>query len=192
MLSAANLCPFVGLTPRAKAGIAEAWTNEAPNDEAYWAGWAAEIPKFLNCLFKATAGESHWIKTFFGAGAGISLGAGLNTTLLDLCGYSNHLSTIMSCGGWGNCGNLSVITFLGGGGITLPGITWCSGAIGAGGIGGLSRTTNGAGLTGSGGLWRIKCGGAGAAWTSFCWVMTISPGCCGGGGCKNLTETCWV
>ena len=45
-----------------------------------------------------------------------------------------------------------MMTFLGGGGMTLPGMTWCSGAIGAGASGGLSRTTNGAGLTGSGGL----------------------------------------
>ena len=57
------------------------------------------MPKFLNCLFKATFGESHWIKTFFGAGAGMSLGAGLKTTRLALGPYSNHLSTMMSCGG---------------------------------------------------------------------------------------------
>ena len=110
------------------------------------------MPKFLNCLFKATFGESHWIKTFFGGGAGMSLGAALKTTRLALGAYSNHLSTMMSCGGCGNCGNRSTITFLGGGGTTFPGITWCSGGIGAGASGGLSRTTNGAGLTGSGGF----------------------------------------
>ena len=59
---------------------------------------------------------------------------------------------MMSLGFGGNCGNLSTITFLGGGGMTLPGMTWCSGAIGAGASGGLSRTIIGAGLTGSGGL----------------------------------------
>ena len=37
------------------------------------------------------------------------------------------------------------MTFLGGGGITLPGTTTSFGGIGAGGAGGLSRTTNGAG-----------------------------------------------
>ena len=37
------------------------------------------------------------------------------------------------------------MTFLGGGGMTLPGTTTSFGGIGAGGAGGLSRTTNGAG-----------------------------------------------
>ena len=37
------------------------------------------------------------------------------------------------------------MTFLGGGGMTLPGTMTSFGAIGAGGAGGLSRTTNGAG-----------------------------------------------
>jgi len=97
-LSAANTAP-TGLIPWAKAGMADGWTNEAPKAATYWAGLAGEIPKFLNCLFKATFGESHWIKTFFGAGAGMSLGAGWNTTLLALGPYSNHLSTMMSCGG---------------------------------------------------------------------------------------------
>jgi len=45
-----------------------------------------------------------------------------------------------------------MMTLRGGGGMTFPGMTWCSGAIGAGASGGLSRTTNGAGLTGSGGF----------------------------------------
>ena len=71
--------------------MADGWTNEAPKAATYWAGLAGEIPKFLNCLFKATFGESHWIKTFFGAGDG------LKTTRLALGPYSNHLSTMMSC-----------------------------------------------------------------------------------------------
>ena len=37
-------------------------------------------------------------------------------------------------------------------------MTWCSGGIGAGASGGLSRTTNGAGLIGSGGFCRISFG----------------------------------
>ena len=59
-------------------------------------------------------------------------------------------------------GSLSIITFLGGGGITLPGITINLGGIGDGATGGLSRTTNGAGATGKGALWRINKAGAGA------------------------------
>jgi hypothetical protein len=56
--SAAKTAP-TGLTPKAMDGICEADTNEAPNWATYCDGEAGEIPKFLNCLFKATAGESH-------------------------------------------------------------------------------------------------------------------------------------
>ena len=59
---------------------------------------------------------------------------------------------MMSLGFGGNCGNRSTITFLGGGGMTLPGMTIDLGAIGVGGFGGLSRTTIGAGVNGSGGF----------------------------------------
>ena len=44
------------------------------------------------------------------------------------------------------------MTFLGGGGITLPGIVIFLGAIGVGGFGGLSRTTIGAGVGGKAGF----------------------------------------
>lgn len=58
----------------------------------------------------------------------------------------------MSCGFGGICGKRSTMTFLGGGGITFPGITMFLGAIGAGGFGGLSRTSNGAGVNGRAGF----------------------------------------
>jgi hypothetical protein len=78
----------------------------------------------------------------------MSLGAGWKTTLLSLSGKSNHLSTMMFCGGGGMTGSLSVMTCLGGGGMTLPGIVINSGANDGGGTGGLSRTTNGGGASG--------------------------------------------
>ena len=84
------------------------------------------------------------------------------------------------------------MTFLGGGGMTLPGMTMFLGAIGAGGFGGLSRIKIGAGVSGSGGFWVTWSGGAGGAWTSDSWVIVMSPGCCGGGGFKNLRETFWT
>ena len=68
---------------------------------------------------------------------------------------------MMSLGFGGNCGNLSTMTFLGGGGMTLPGMTMARGAIGVGGFGGLSRTMIGAGVNGSGGFWVMWSGGAG-------------------------------
>ena len=68
---------------------------------------------------------------------------------------------MMSLGFGGICGNLSTITFLGGGGMTFPGMTMCLGAIGVGGFGGLSRTTIGAGTGGSGGFWVMWSGTVG-------------------------------
>ena len=58
----------------------------------------------------------------------------------------------MSWGFGGICGNRSTMTFRGGGGITLPGMTMFLGAIGAGGFGGLSLTRSGAGLMGKAGF----------------------------------------
>ena len=55
-------------------------------------------------------------------------------------------------------GNLSTITFRGGGGITLPGITMSLGGIRGGGAGGFSRTINVDGVGGRGGFWRSKSG----------------------------------
>ena len=98
----------------------------------------------------------------------------------------------MSCGFGGICGNLSTMTFLGGGGMTLPGMTMFLGAIGIGGFGGLSRTKIGAGVNGSGGFWVMWSGAAGGAWTSGSWTMVMSPGCCGAGGLKNLSDTFWM
>ena len=56
---------------------------------------------------------------------------------------------MISCGLAGCGANLSVMTCLGGGGKTLPGIVMCFGPIGCGGTGGLSRTITGCGLIGS-------------------------------------------
>ena len=69
----------------------------------------------------------------------------------------------MFCGGGGMTGNLSVMTCLGGGGMTLPGIVINSGAKAGGGAGGLSRTIIGGGAIGCGGLCLTWSGGAGAA-----------------------------
>ena len=98
----------------------------------------------------------------------------------------------MSCGFGGICGNLSTMTFLGGGGMTLPGMTMFLGAIGIGGFGGLSRTKIGAGVNGKAGFWVMWSGAAGGAWTSGSWTMVMSPGCCGAGGLKNLSDTFWM
>ena len=98
----------------------------------------------------------------------------------------------MSRGFGGICGSLSTMTFLGGGGITLPGMTTFLGAIGIGGFGGLSRTRIGAGVSGRAGFWVMWSGAAGGAWTSGSWIMVISPGCCGAGGLKNLSDTFWM
>jgi len=84
------------------------------------------------------------------------------------------------------------MTFLGGGGITFPGITMFLGAIGAGGFGGLSRTSNGAGVNGRAGFWVMWSGGAGGACTSASCTIVISPGWTGRGGFKNLSETFWM
>ena len=70
---------------------------------------------------------------------------------------------MMSCGFGGNCGKRSTITLRGGGGITLPGITMFLGPIGAGGTGGRSRLSIGAGLIGSGGFCVTWSGGAAGA-----------------------------
>ena len=99
---------------------------------------------------------------------------------------------MMSCGFGGICGNRSTITFLGGGGINFPGITMFLGAIGAGGFGGLSLTTNGAGVSGSAGFCVMWSGGAGGACTSASCTMVISPGWIGKGGFKNFSDTFWM
>ena len=54
-----------------------------------------------------------------------------------------------------------MITFLGGGGNRLPEIVINLRPTGAGAWGGASRTTNGSGVSGLAGCWRITNGGAG-------------------------------
>lgn len=79
---------------------------------------------------------------------------------------------------WGLLGkgaSLSITTFLGGGGIRLPEIVITLRPTAAGGCGGASRTTNGCGVTGLGGCWRMTSGGAGGVNVlTSCWII-ISP-----------------
>ncbi len=117
-----------------------------------------------------------------------SAGALWNITFLfNLSLYGNHLSIITDCGLAGNGANLSIITFLGGGGNRFPEIVLkffiqviiqkisskrkyeyiSLRPIGIGGWGGASRTINGSGVAGLGGCWRIMSGGAGGTIAFF-------------------------
>ena len=137
-LSEARTNPSPGLIPRAISGIDEESTRRGPYFATYSFGFSKVTPKFLNSLVSLTSGELHSTITFFCFKVCSVFGAGWKTTRRNLGLYSNHLSIIMSCGGCGNWGSRSVIILRGGGGRTLPGMTWCSAGIGAGACGGLS------------------------------------------------------
>lgn len=62
----------------------------------------------------------------------------------------------------------------------------------SGGLGGASRKTNGSGVDGLGGCWRMTRGGAGAIIELGSWVITISPGIGGVGGLKYLIASSWI
>lgn len=73
---------------------------------------------------------------------------------------------MMSCGFGGAAGSLSTMTLRGGGGMTLPGMVMCLGAIGLGGFGGRSRTIIGAGVGAGPGFCVTWSGGAAGICTS--------------------------
>lgn len=64
----------------------------------------------------------------------------------------------------------------------------CTGGCG----GGASRITNGSGVQGLGGCWRMTSGGAGAVGRFGSCLMIISPGAGGVGGFKYLTANSWT
>jgi hypothetical protein len=104
------------------------------------------------------------------------------------CEYGSHLSTITDCGLDGSGANLSMITFLGGGGRRLPEMVITLRPTCAGGWGGASLITKGSGVHGRGGCWRMMSGGAGGARLFTSWVIIISPGAGGVGGLKYLNR----
>lgn len=129
-----------------------------------------------------------YVYTFLGWTTTGSAGALWNTTLLLMLSlYGNQRSTITDCGLLGIGANLSITTFLAGGGNFLPEIVMSFLPIAGGGCGGASRMINGSGVSGLGGCWRITSGGAGGVKVFGSWVMTISPGAGGVGGFRYLT-----
>lgn len=75
-------------------------------------------------------------------------------------------------------------TFRGGGGNCLPEIVTILRPTWAGGGGGTSRITNGWGVSGRGGCWRMIRGGAGEVGWFGNWFMIMSPGGSGVGGLR--------
>ena len=67
---------------------------------------------------------------------------------------------MIDCGLGGNWANLSITTFLGGGGYFLPLILINFMPNLSGGFGGSSRNIKGSGVTGRHGCWRMTSGGA--------------------------------
>ena len=61
-------------------GNCEASAKVAPKVAAYATGSATCTPKKWKACLTSTSGESHWIKTFFGAGIGIRGAAGTKLT----------------------------------------------------------------------------------------------------------------
>ena len=113
-------------------------------------------------------------------------------TLLFCSTYGIQRSTITGCGLGGIGAKRSTITLRGGAGNFLPGIvTTCCGTHG-GGHGGTSRITNGSGVHGRGGCWRMISGGAGAVGLFGSCLIIISPGACGVGGFKYLMAISWL
>ena len=87
----------------------------------YSDGLALITPKSLNSFLTCTCGKSHWIITFLGFTITGSLSFDLwNITLRLTWLYGSHLSIITDWGFDGSGASLSIMTFLGGGGILLP------------------------------------------------------------------------
>ncbi len=98
--------------------------------------------------------------------------------------YGNHLSIRTDCGLLGTGAKRSITTLRGGGGKRLPEIVISLRPTAGGGCGGASRITNGSGVDGLGGCWRMTSGGAGAGNMLRSWVIMISPGAGGVGGLR--------